>query len=316
MNEKNAYTWFRMMAGGIALSLLLALAACDKPADPEDVATVNGRPITLQELLSAHDSLTILPPQSMAADTLRQEYGNVLSDLIIAELAEQELEKKRMPVTDAEVDAAEADIRNDFPPGEFENMLLEEAIDYDTWRKALRRRLSMQRLNQQVLMPVLDPKDIERFYLEHKQEFYVSGRVVFIQISALSREQVAEACAVFAQKSDVRQLQQAYPGVTIREIRINKDRLPPELAKAMLALKPLEYTAPQENNLEFSANILLQREAPREYSLAEAYSAIQDRLREETGRQVFDEWLEKRLRKADIRVAWPLFPDSTAKKAP
>lgn len=49
-------------------------------------------------------------------------------------------------ISDSEVEAVIADIKSDYPEGEFENTLFESAISYDFWKKELKTRLIMEKV--------------------------------------------------------------------------------------------------------------------------------------------------------------------------
>ena len=102
--------FYKFTLAALVLAICLsAFAGCEDQETPPEgsygtVATVNGRGISLQHLQAKHDfnhlswSASAMP----SADDLQRQYGTALTELIIAELMEQELEKRGLAVSDAD----------------------------------------------------------------------------------------------------------------------------------------------------------------------------------------------------------------------
>lgn len=75
-------------------------------------------------------------------------------------------------ISDEDLERAVEDIRQDYPEGLFEQMLLETAVNFADWKAALRRRLTIERLVQQELAAkvVISETDIAAYYREHGTE--------------------------------------------------------------------------------------------------------------------------------------------------
>ena len=93
-----------------------------------------------------------------------------LLDQITEELLIKEYAKSsNIEVTKAEVDAAVRNIKSDYPEDTFEQVLLENAISYDLWRKRLAVRLLIDKVIEKELENhvVITPKDISSYYHKH-----------------------------------------------------------------------------------------------------------------------------------------------------
>jgi hypothetical protein len=75
-------------------------------------------------------------------------------------------------ISDEDLDRAVEEIRQDYPEGLFDQMLLETAINFADWEAALRRRLTIERLVQQELAAKvrISEADIAAYYREHAAE--------------------------------------------------------------------------------------------------------------------------------------------------
>ncbi len=82
-------------------------------------------------------------------------------------------------IDDKELERAVASIKADYPPGEFERVLLENAISFQQWKKRLRTRLLMEKVIAQQLEAQVEitPKDVADYYRTYlKDEQPRSGK--------------------------------------------------------------------------------------------------------------------------------------------
>ena len=181
--------------------LLLALAALPACTPEENdagiVARVNRRPITLERLQVRYDfkKLTVASETPSVAG-LKAEYGAVLGDILMEELVAQDLESLGLSVTDAELKAAEDEVRADYPDEKaFEEVLVEEYIDLDSWRQELRARLTMEKFFREVLRPgiTIGYEEAEAYYRDHIKDFYLPAREHFYLVTSPGRDAIDSA---------------------------------------------------------------------------------------------------------------------------
>jgi hypothetical protein len=288
------------------------LPACGiEEINPGEAALVNGKAITVKQLQAAHDAQVLGgDAPGKAVDALRKEYGSVLSELIVQELVAQELERRNLRVTDEELARAEQELRQDFPPGGFERMLLEDSIDVDLWRGFLRKRLGMYKFNSRMLRSqvAIDAEEVDEYYRTHKEDFNVPERLNFIQFSSLIRDQVVAACEQFHKEQDPAAIQARFHNMSIRMVIMREDRLPPDVVKALAGLRPMEASTPLEMNGEYVAMVLLAKEKARVLSREEIYSRIESLLLEDKMQTAFEAWLEQKISKSTIKISALLAP--------
>ena len=297
----------------ILLSLAF-LAACDRDVvNPGEVAVVNGTVITLKQLQAAHDAVVVSGDDpGRPVDALRKEYGAVLSEMIIQELVVQELERKNLSVTDEELAEAEQELLQDFPPGGFDRMLLEESLDVEMWRSFLFKRLSMVKFNSHVLRPQISisVEEVEEFYRKYEEEFKIPERYNFIQFSSLIKDQVASAAAMFLETHDPEPVQARFQNISIRMVVMREDRLAPELVLALDRHGLLTATPPMEMNGEYVSMVLLSKEPPRLLSREEMYTRIEAIILEDKMQSAFQDWLARKVEKSTIKVSMHLVPEN------
>ena len=93
-----------------------------------------------------------------------------LLDQITEELLIKEYAKAcNIEVTKSEVDAAVQSIKSDYPEDTFEQVILENAVPYDFWRKRLAVRLLIDKVIEKELENhvVITPEDISSYYHKH-----------------------------------------------------------------------------------------------------------------------------------------------------
>jgi peptidyl-prolyl cis-trans isomerase C len=158
-------------------------AALIKPVPaqlPNVLAKINGETVTKGELEKA---LTALEQQNggpvPASDRDRIVRG-LLDQMIGFKLLLQESQSRKVAVTDPEVDARIASIRQQFPSEDaFKNAMAAQKVTLDQVRAEQRQQMMINRLLETEVGPkaAVTPKDVEKAYAEHPELFQVPPRV-------------------------------------------------------------------------------------------------------------------------------------------
>lgn len=296
--------------------LLVAVTACDSPDDQFGiVARVNGEPITLAQVEAKHDLLHLEWTETSrpSVDRLRQEYGEVLSDLIIQKLMEQELARLKEAVTSEDVAVLENEIRSDYPENAFEQVLVEEYISLDTWRNRLRAQLVQERFVNKVLTPTvqLDYKEAEEYYIAHATDFYLPPRVDLAIVRGENRQLVTEVIEKYAASADMDVLNATSGQVSVDRIRMRTDRMPASWLSVLEGLDPGQSSEVFEEDDEYRCLLLLERHEGVYLEPAQAYPLIEEILVEEKVGRAFEEWLGRSLEEARIEVSRHLLQEGT-----
>lgn len=298
----------------LSLCLLLFSSGCDNEKVPPRgqygvVATVNGSPISLQYLQAKYDfnNLTWSTSAMPSADDLQRQYGNALTELIIAKLMEQELENRNITISDAELKAAEDQVRADYPEGEFERSLVEDYIDINIWRAFLRQRLVTIKFINTVLRPeiTISPADMEAYYQKHIDEYTLPMREHFIVVDCENKDTAEKLRKGYLK--DKKTPSPADDGtVNVREITANKERLPQPWLEALSGLQSKDASGITFYEQRHQFIIFLDQLPKQVLDLTTAYSRVETGLVESRAEAAFDHWLGKTLKDADIRVSRPL----------
>ncbi len=299
--------WIQILA--LLVGLLAGLSAgCSKDVEQEGVvATVNGRPILLSQLEARYDlnNLSWAGGLVPAVDALREDYGGVLTQLIVNELVNQALERAGLSITDKAVQEAEAVIRADYPEGQFEKSLVEEYIDITLWRSQLRQQLAMESLKRDILRPriKLTYQEAETYYKEHVADFYLPPRIRFLHIASAERETMDKAREMYAATGSPDEITKSFDAITIRELRMRVNMLPVGWKSILDKLKEggISPVTPGDNG--FEALVLLEHMPEKVLGPSRAYPLVEKVLLEQKLQVAFDEWLQNELKKADVQIS-------------
>ncbi len=296
----------------LLLALCCLASACESRTRPGEVARINGRVITLPQLEAMQSSAFPDWPATSAVDqeALRRQYNPALMNLLALELVKQQLEKKKLSVTDAQVLAEEDNIRADYPPGAFEALLVNEGIDRESWRFLLRNKLSLQHFLEKILRPgiTIASDEATEYYRSHEAEFVRPPWAHFILVSGLRKAQVERGRRRLAETNDPALVQAEFPDLAVRSVRMDKKRLFPEFVAELARLQPGQISPAVRADKEFHALMLIEATEERRLSPTEAYPLIEKTLLEEKLHAAYNAWLQGRFAKADVRVSRHLLP--------
>ena len=157
-----------------ALFIWAGLIACsnsNEPEVPEVFITVNQSMVTVDAYLREVDEVTanILNKKDSDKDVMAAIHLRVLNQLTERLIVFERAKELGIGVDDQELDARVASIKADYPKGEFEQVLLEQAVSFTEWKNDIRTRLLMQK----VIDLELDPKiqvtseEISAYYEQH-----------------------------------------------------------------------------------------------------------------------------------------------------
>ena len=309
----------------MVLALFVAVAAgCAFEKDEAGViARVNGRPLYLKQLEAKYDlsHLGWVSSTMPSLGKVKKEYRKILSELIAQELVFQVLEEKGMPVTDDELDRAEAEVRTDYPKGVFEQVLVEEYIDLGVWRQQLRAHLAYEKLLTRLLRPgvAFAAADVERYIQENADKFIIPARVSILHVAGSGKDAVKAAADQCRTEKNFQIVSEKHPGVVVQEIKAKIERLPQKWAEAIKDLAPGEATGPMPGQSGFEALVLLERLPLKKLDPGQAYPLAEKILSEQKLQIAFSDWLKNEIKGADIFVsklllaAEPVAPEDTTR---
>jgi peptidyl-prolyl cis-trans isomerase SurA len=158
----------------LLFATLLLPTACKK-APPENVAaSVNGRPITYDELEKEYQVVFSSPEEEAgSADLTAIQKLEILRSLVDNEVMLQRAEKQGLMAVDSDVDAKLTELRAPFTQEEFQTYLNERGMTEEDLRTKLQKDLSIQKLfNKDITSHItISDKEVREFYEANKAGF-------------------------------------------------------------------------------------------------------------------------------------------------
>jgi peptidyl-prolyl cis-trans isomerase SurA len=152
----------------------LAFAAgCNRPHQPDVVATVNGHPIDRATLERYYHSNLGNAPQQPSLVQSQIAHLEILRNLIDDDIKQQRAAKLNLVATDEEVDAKLAEIKAPFTQEEFDRQLKAKNMTLDDLKRDIRRGLTNEKLmNREIFSKInITDADISEYYNANKSLF-------------------------------------------------------------------------------------------------------------------------------------------------
>ncbi|WP_456325907.1 hypothetical protein, partial [Desulfonauticus submarinus] len=262
----------------------------------------NGEYIYLDEIEKKYDFIHFEDDKYfLNIAKVKKEYRNELINLFLYKLIEQELKKKGLSVTDEEVQREEEKIKSDYPPGEFEKILIEEYIDYDSWKKFLRIRLSINKFINTIIKPniKINFKEVESYYKNHIKDFYIPNMISFTLFYCANKNILQK---IRKNKLSIESIKNKYPEVIVHDYKLSLEQIP------MLWKTALEFT--QEGHFSKIKNdkkgfylLKVNKKYSSKYlEPAQAYPLIERAILSKKINQYLYNWFIKSLRNAEIKI--------------
>lgn len=137
----------------------------------EYVIKVGNRTMTVADFNKAFEiAKNAYPHNRILQPDLNQEIRLRLVQQMIEEMILLERAKElNIAITDSQVKAALKEIKKDYPDNVFQEILLEYAVPYRSWKEGLKTRLLMEKVIRQELDDTIEitDEDISKYYEEH-----------------------------------------------------------------------------------------------------------------------------------------------------
>jgi peptidyl-prolyl cis-trans isomerase SurA len=148
-------------------------AGCNRPHQPDVVATVNGHPIDQATLERYYRSNIGNNPQQPSPIQSQIAHLEILRNLVDDDIKQQRAAKLNLVATDEEVDAKLAEIKAPFTQEEFNRQLKAKNMTLDDLKRDIRRGLTNEKLmNKEIFSKInITDADITAYYNANKSLF-------------------------------------------------------------------------------------------------------------------------------------------------
>lgn len=168
MREDENFRRVRRMSMILAL---FAVWACSPPGSEraEDFLIRLGElRVTSQDFLQAFELVKTAHPGSVDPNSpeLQNARRQLLQEMSLELILLKRSEELKLKISQAELDAAVDAVKADYPPGAFEQTLVESTVSLETWKQRLRLRLLLDKLVEAELRPqvAITAEDLEAYY--------------------------------------------------------------------------------------------------------------------------------------------------------
>ena len=213
----------REVIPAFALGVIL-LFSCETDAKiiEKIVAIVNGEIITLSDLREV--SVPYLEKMKLKfslendAEQIKEIEKRILDQLIEEKLVKQEADRLEIVVDDKEVDIAVRDVmsKNNIAKDQFEQVLLEEGLTFEDYRKQLKEQMQKMRLLDQEIKSKIQitEKEVEKYYKENMDDYNTPPEVRIQQILLIIPSEASE--------QEINQIREKADGI-VQKIREGED---------------------------------------------------------------------------------------------
>ena len=141
------------------------------PVPPEVLIRINDSVVTVGAFDRAVADTTADFPTDMDIDAeiLADIQHRILNQLTERLILIERARELNIQISDTELEEVIASIKSDYPKGEFDQVLLEQAVSFHQWKNELRIRLLMEKVVEHELEPRIriTPEEISDYYEQH-----------------------------------------------------------------------------------------------------------------------------------------------------
>jgi peptidyl-prolyl cis-trans isomerase C len=207
--------------------------------------------------------------------------------------------KQRIFLSEAELNESIRAIRGDYTDEEFREVVLREYVDFDQWKRQLRKRLLVEKILEKVgeQAPAPTHTDIVRYYEEHADSFHSGRQVRFRQIVTRERQQAEIALEKVRRGFDFGKLA-AEISVAPEASRggvvgwVTQGQLEESMDKALFALKPGQPSPVIHSPYGYHIFEVLETRPARTKTLPEVTQKIASRLFRQRRTVFLMQWIE------------------------
>lgn len=194
------------------LTFVFTLSACHlfNNSDQKIVITVGSTNITKGELRK--DIVDIMDEMGLSDHDLEFGIRAVINKIVEKYLIMEYGKEIEIKISDDELALAIKDLKGDYPDEIFEQILLENSIDYDSWKEGLYKKLLFEKITQKGIGDI-DPitfDETRAYYNAHLDDFKHPLMVRLRQIVVSKREEAEMILKRLAEGEDMGELAEEF----------------------------------------------------------------------------------------------------------
>jgi peptidyl-prolyl cis-trans isomerase C len=308
------------MFGRPAIGLLLTvmvlgslMPACRSKNEPPAVLiSIDGRAVTLEQFRIDFEK-TLVADQAVSVEEKINMQRSFLVQVIDRELVLAQAERLGISIPGADVDQALQEYRRDYPGNEFEQMLQEQGLTLEQWRRELEQGLLMEKVVRQVAYAGISVTDaeVEDYYRGRRDEFDRPAQVRARQIVVASQEEGQQLLGRLRQGESFVEVAQKHSLSADSEQGgdlgfFARGQMPAEFDAAVFTLPVGRISDLVQSEYGFHIFQVEERRAGMRLTLAEVREEVREAVRSLKEEQAYQEWLQELRSRATIEINWAL----------
>jgi parvulin-like peptidyl-prolyl isomerase len=300
--------------------LLAAFAGCHKTASLSPtarvLAAVNDEAVTVGEFQKEMKQDSENSPSPQDPDALKTLKRDLLQQLIDRKLFLQEAKRLKLSVSDDELSQVSNQIRGDYTPEDFQELLKSKDLSQATWESGLKEKLLIQKIQTYATTgPAVE------ITMEEAKEYYDANRARFIVKESVHVRQI-----VVSKEEEAKAIEQELQnGADFATLASSKSLGPEKEQGGDLGFVTRD-NLPEEFDLIFSIGIdkispvvkspygyhifkVEERRSGRQETFVESIEMIKAVLLQVKQEQRFSDWIADLRHRSDIKINEQLFEE-------
>ncbi|MBW2221404.1 MAG: peptidylprolyl isomerase [Deltaproteobacteria bacterium] len=309
---------------------IILLFSCETDAKiiEKIVAIVNGDIITLSELREISvpylEKMQLKFSLESDEEQIKEVEKRILDQLIDEKLVKQEADRLEIVVDDKEVDLAVRDVmsKNNIAKEQFEQVLLEEGLTFEDYRKQLKDQMQKMRLLDLEIKSKIQitEKEVEKYYKENIGEYNAPPEVRIQQILLIIPSKASE--------QEINQIREKANGI-LQKIREGEDftsmvklysqdanaaiggvmgafrqgELLPALNKVAFSLEVNEVSSVIQTSRGFHIIRVLDKRERQKMTKEEKWNEIENFLYNQKFEDEFKQWVKKIRKRSYVKIS-------------
>lgn len=297
------------------LFTLLLTSGCrsQEPTASPLLLRVDNRTMTLEQFRKEFEK-SLPSGQKFTIEERKGLERAFLVQIIDRELALAEADRLGISLQPNELEQAVAEIRREYPQGEFEAMLTERNLSLDDWRRDLQTSLLMEKIIRQAVYAGIevDAAEIEDYYKKHKDDFDRPAQVRARQIVVASEDEGKQVLERLRQGEAFADVARQYSLSPDAEEGgdlgfFARGEMPEEFDKTVFTLPVGRISDLIKSEYGFHVFMVEEKRKAHRLSLDEARDEIRRLLLSEKEKNAYQQWLRDLRARATIEINWSLF---------
>ena len=300
--------WFRALI--VILMLVALLNSCKREVPPNIVVEVNSDSITVEEFTAELSPLVgsyQTPPSPQEEEDFKNLKRALLDQLIDKRLILNEAQKMGITVPEDELEDAFVRIKKGYPQGGLDELLRNEAA-LRQWKDRLRQRLLIEKVINRVaqLAASIDEDTVRKYYKKHRSEFMASDQVRVRQIVVKNRQEAEDLLKRIKRGEAFEDLAKKYSTSPEAEMGgdlgfFGRGDMPEEF-DVVFSLQAGQTSEIVQSPYGYHIFQVVAKRGEKESNFDEVKDRIRKMITQEEEEKIFQGWLKKAKKKADISV--------------